>query len=109
MNPLGHKEKNLPWITEVTVGTVPAVNSPMLVFYSCMLLLLVHEVRVAQVTWIANSPTFYTQLLRSQTRKRIKDSQLKQLSGSEVVKAARKHIDEIDPWSANSSENVLDR
>jgi len=47
------------------------------------------------------SPTFYEQLLRKQIPKAQKDSQVKQLfalSGSAGVKAARKHVDEIDPW-----------
>ena len=46
------------------------------------------------------SPTIYAQLLRTQIPKAQKDSQLKQLfalSGSAGVKAARKHVDEIDP------------
>ena len=50
------------------------------------------------------SPTFYVQLLRPEIPKAQKDSQLKQLFallGPMGVKAARKHIDEIDPsdWS----------
>ena len=47
------------------------------------------------------SPTFYEQLLRTQIPKMKKDSQIKQLFallGPAWVKAARKHIDEIDPW-----------
>ena len=43
--------------------------------------------------------SFYVQLLRSQSPKANKDSQVKQLfvlSGSAGIKAARKHVDEID-------------
>ena len=46
------------------------------------------------------SPTFYEQLLRMQIPKAQKDSQVKQLFklfASAGVKAAHKHIDEIDP------------
>ena len=48
------------------------------------------------------SPTFHAQFLRSQIPKAQKDSQLKQLFvllGSASVKAASKHVDEIDPRS----------
>ena len=46
------------------------------------------------------SPSFYEQLLHPQIPKAQKDSQVKQLFaflGSESVKAAPKHVDEIDP------------
>ena len=42
---------------------------------------------------------FYAQLLRSKIPKAQKNSQVKQLaafSGSSIIKAARKHVDEID-------------
>ena len=51
------------------------------------------------------SPTLYVQLLCLQIPKAQKDSQLKQLFallGSARVKAARKHVDEIDPWFLQS-------
>ena len=46
------------------------------------------------------SPTFYEQLLRSKIPKAQKDSQIKQLFallGSACIKAAREHVDEIEP------------
>ena len=48
-------------------------------------------------------PTFYLQLLHTQIPKAQKDSQLKYhfpLLGSAGVKAACKHVDEIDPRAA---------
>ena len=49
------------------------------------------------------SPSFDEQLLRPQSPKAQKDSQLMQLfalSGSAGVKAAQKHVDEMDPFSS---------
>ena len=52
------------------------------------------------------SPSFYDKLLHTQIPKAQKDSQIKQLFellGPACVKAARKHVDEIDPcWGLPS-------
>ena len=53
------------------------------------------------------SPTFYEKLLRSQIPKVQKDSQVKQLFallGSVSVKAAGKHVDEIDPGCPSNDD-----
>ena len=50
------------------------------------------------------SPTFYAHLLHAKIPKVQKDSQVRQLFavlGSVYVKAAHKHVGEIDPWWVN--------
>ena len=57
------------------------------------------------------SPTFYMQLLHTQipkAQKRQSNQVAFALAGSVCIKAARKHVDEIDPWFAcnlNSNEH----
>ena len=57
--------------------------------------------KASYLAWGQFHECFTSSFYTHRSQKRQKDSQVKQLfalSGSACVKAARKHVDEIDPW-----------
>ena len=61
-------------------------------------------------TWGQFHQQFTSSFYAGRSQKRKKDKQHKQLfalSGSSGVKAAPKHVDEIDPWSSFSAQLIF--